>query len=89
MSTPSGLNLRHPDFAAFAVRVGRALGRETEAISALRYAEADKSAFCVENDDFGLAISTLLQNETHITAMHNARDLHSVAGSSLHRGFLN
>lgn len=28
---PTGLNKRHPDFAAFAVGIGRALGRESEA----------------------------------------------------------
>lgn len=51
--TPAGLNQRHPDFAAFAVRLGRALGREKETIAALRSAETDKSAFCVENDSIG------------------------------------
>jgi hypothetical protein len=54
--TPAGLNARHPDFARFAVRIGRALGRETETIAALRQAEADKSAFCLENDSIGAAI---------------------------------
>jgi hypothetical protein len=44
---PAGLNQRHPDFAAFAVRIGRAIGRESEAVAALRSAELDKSAFCI------------------------------------------
>ena len=35
-ATPPNLNSRHPDFAAFAVKIGRALGRETEAIAALK-----------------------------------------------------
>ena len=39
--TPPGLNPRHPDFAAFAVKIGRGLNREADAIGALRNAEAD------------------------------------------------
>lgn len=59
--TPTGLNRRHPDFAAFAVRLGRALGREAEAIAALQHAEADKSAFCLENDSIGAALLAYLR----------------------------
>jgi hypothetical protein len=55
-SVPAGLNKRHPDFAAFAVRIGRALGREAEAIAALRAAESDKSSFCLENDQVGTVL---------------------------------
>ena len=55
-SIPANLNSRHPDFAAFAVRIGRALGREAEVIAALEAAEADKSAFCLENDPVGFAL---------------------------------
>jgi hypothetical protein len=54
--TPGGLNARHPDFAAFGVRIGRALNREAETVAALRSAEADKSAFCVENDAIATAL---------------------------------
>ncbi len=54
--TPAGLNKRHPDFASFAVRIGRALDRETEAVHALQTAETDKSAFCLENDGIGAAL---------------------------------
>jgi hypothetical protein len=54
--TPPGLNERHPDFASFAVRIGRALGREAEAVAALRAAEMDKSAFCLENDTIATAL---------------------------------
>ena len=59
--TPAGLNKRHPDFAAFAVRIGRALGRESEAVAALSAAEADKSAFCLENDTIGAALIAYLR----------------------------
>ena len=59
--TPPGLNKRHPDFAAFAVRIGRALGREAEAVSALKAAEADKSAFCLENDTIAAALLARLR----------------------------
>lgn len=50
---PQGLNKRHPDFADFAVRIGRALGVEEEAIKALRAAEADKGMICLQNDSLG------------------------------------
>jgi hypothetical protein len=59
--TPAGLNRRHPDFAAFAVRLGRALNREAEAVAALKHAEADKSAFCLENDNIGAALLAYLR----------------------------
>ncbi|MGO9246828.1 MAG: bifunctional DNA primase/polymerase [Verrucomicrobiia bacterium] len=55
-AVPSGLNRRHPDFAALAVRLGRALGHEQEAIAALRAAESDKARFCLENDPVGAAL---------------------------------
>jgi hypothetical protein len=58
--TPARLNERHPDFAAFAVRIGRALGDETSAVTALRAAEVDKSAFCLENDSIGSALLAYL-----------------------------
>lgn len=65
--TPQGLNQRHPDFAAFAVRLGRALGREADAIAALRTAEADKSAFCIESDSIGAPLKILLDAEGSFT----------------------
>ncbi|MBX3743812.1 MAG: hypothetical protein KF833_00745 [Verrucomicrobiae bacterium] len=58
---PSGLNARHPDFASFAVRIGRAIGREVEAVAALSSAEADKGRFCVENDPIGAALLSLVE----------------------------
>jgi VirE N-terminal domain len=58
--TPSGLNQRHPDFAAFAVKLGRALNREAETIAALQSAEVDKSAFCLENDNIASALVAYL-----------------------------
>jgi hypothetical protein len=48
--TPQNLNLRHPDFAEMAVRIGRAIGREQETITALSLSEKDKYLFCIEND---------------------------------------
>jgi len=53
---PTGLNARHPDYADFAVKIGRALGIEREAINALRAAEADKSLFCLESDTVAPAV---------------------------------
>jgi len=58
--TPAKLNERHPDWAAFAVKIGRALGRGAEAIQGLQTAEADKSAFCLENDAIGAALLAYL-----------------------------
>jgi hypothetical protein len=65
--TPPGLNDRHPDFAAFAVKIGRALGREAEAVAALKTAEADKSAFCLENDTIGAALLAYLADAGSFT----------------------
>jgi hypothetical protein len=64
---PSGLNSRHPDFAAFAVRIGRVLGEEQEFIAALHSAEADKSRICVEQDTIGSAISELIEESGEIS----------------------
>lgn len=57
---PSGLNKRHPDFAAFAVRIGRAIGREEAFVNALRSAEMDKSRFALENDQAGALLLELI-----------------------------
>ena len=59
--TPGGLNQRHPDFAAFAVRIGRALSREAETVAALQSAETDKTAFCLENDSIAAALMSYLR----------------------------
>ncbi len=61
LPVPSNLNKRHPDFATLAVRIGRAIGRETEAVAALGAAEADKSIFNLENDEIGAALMLLLE----------------------------
>jgi hypothetical protein len=58
---PAGLNSRHPDFAHYAVRLGRAMGREAEAVAALQAAEADKGLFNLENDHIGAAVLEVLQ----------------------------
>lgn len=60
--TPKALNKRHPDFADFAVRIGRALGKEEESIQALQAAELDKSKFNLENDDLGAGILGYMEN---------------------------
>lgn len=61
---PSGLNARHPDFASLAVRIGRAMGEESEAIAAMRAAEADKGMYNLENDSIGTALLELMQSGT-------------------------
>ena len=76
--TPAKLNERHPDFAVFAVKIGRALGRETEAIQALRTAEADKSAFCLENDTIGAALLAHLNGAQSFTGTAAELALHLI-----------
>ena len=61
--TPGTINFRHPDFAAFAIRIGRALGHEPEAIAALRAAEADKTDFLIENDPVSASLLAHLRQE--------------------------
>lgn len=80
--TPSGLNARHPDFAAFGVKIGRALNREVETIAALKAAESDKAAFCLENDTIAAALLAYLANAGTFTG--TAKDLvpHLVATDS-------
>jgi hypothetical protein len=80
-STPvaTGLNRRHPDFAAFAVKIGRALGREAEAVAALKQAEADKSAFCLENDNIGAALLAYLNQARFFTGTANELKSHLVS----------
>ncbi len=65
--TPPRLNARHPDFAAFAVKLGRALAREPEMVAALKAAESDKSVFCLENDFIGAALLGYLQTAGQFT----------------------
>jgi hypothetical protein len=60
---PAGLNKRHPDFAAFAVRLGRALGCEEDAVAALAAAETDKSRLCLENDPVGAALLAMMGDD--------------------------
>lgn len=58
---PSGcINKRHPDFGAMAVKLGRTIGKETEAIAALKAAECDKSQFCLESDSVGAALLAMV-----------------------------
>ena len=65
--TPGRLNARHPDFAAFAVRIGRAMGREVEAVEALKAAERDKSLFNLENDTVGAVLLEMMQGGSLFT----------------------
>jgi 5S rRNA maturation endonuclease (ribonuclease M5) len=69
--TPEGLNQRHPDFAEFAVRIGRALNREAQMIEAMKTAEADKFAFCLENDAIASALLAYLRTVESFTGTAN------------------
>jgi hypothetical protein len=69
--TPGGLNARHPDFSSFSIRIARALNRESEMIAAMKTAEADKSAFCIENDFVGSALLVCLADGQTFTGSAN------------------
>lgn len=60
---PPGLNRRHPDWAEFALKCGRAMGREGDALAAIRSAEMDKSRFAIENDFYGSLLLQLIPAE--------------------------
>ena len=62
-AVPGGMNKRHPDFATLFVHMGRAMGREQDALDALKNAEADKSTFNLENDDVGMSIIGLMETD--------------------------
>ena len=62
-AVPGGMNKRHPDFAFLSVRLGRAMGREQDVLAALQNAEADKSTFNLENDDIGVSVIGLMEND--------------------------
>lgn len=61
---PKGLNRRHPDHAAMAFRIGRAMGMEGEAVAALQAAELDKSHFNLENDPLGVVLLELVESSS-------------------------
>jgi hypothetical protein len=65
--TPASLNHRHPDFAELAVKIGRAIGREIEAIATLKTVEQDKAMFCLENDFIGAALLDYLAQTKSFT----------------------
>lgn len=52
-----GLNQRYPDFAGLAVRVGRALGREQDAVDALRDGELEKSRLALASNPIAQLIA--------------------------------
>lgn len=56
-------NRRHPDFGKAAVRIGRALGVEDEAVKALHAVEADKYLFNLKNDVFGELFMRLVTHQ--------------------------
>jgi len=67
---PPGLNSRHPDFAAFAIRIGRAIGHGEAMIRVLTRAEIDKHLLNLENSAVGEALLSMITqgNSFHGTA---------------------
>jgi hypothetical protein len=76
------LNQRHPDFAAFAVKLGRAMSREAETIAALQSAEMDKAAFCLENDSIAAALLAYLATAGTFTGTAAELRQHLIATDS-------
>lgn len=60
------INRRHPEFADFAVRCGRAMGCEREAIRALSTAEVDKSVLPLMNDTIAKEIVAVLMAQEKV-----------------------
>ncbi|MDD2598357.1 MAG: hypothetical protein PHO37_03910 [Kiritimatiellae bacterium] len=58
---PKGLNRRHPDWAEFAVKCGRAMGQEQHVLAAIKSAEAGKSVFALENNWIGAMLTSVLR----------------------------
>jgi len=58
---PKGLNRRHPDWAEFAVRCGRAMDQEDHVLAAIKSAECDKSKFAIENNWIGSILRDVLE----------------------------
>lgn len=55
---PRGMNRRHPDWAGWVYRLGRAAGLAQAAESAIRENESFKAMFAVQNDAFGKFLLT-------------------------------
>ena len=53
---PKNINARHPDFATFAMKIGRAMGQEHLSLICLNNAEKDKSMFNIENNTAGACL---------------------------------
>lgn len=84
---PSGLNQRFPDFAALALRVGRALKMEEDAAAALLDAEADKSRLALANDDVAQGIrSYVLRVERFLGTASQLADILGDSDPQLQRG---
>jgi len=69
---PEGLNRRHPDWGALAVRLGRAIGTESWVIEALRRAEIDKAAFVIENHPIFRALKDVVERDHQIRGSADA-----------------
>ena len=70
------LNARHPDWAVFAIRVGRALGIEKEAIEALQMTEADKAVLMTESNDIIDLVLRFLREKGDCRFVGTSKDLH-------------
>ena len=60
----SSINMRHPEYAEFSVRCGRAMGCEGEAIRALSTAEIEKAVLPLMNEIIAKEIVAVLVSQT-------------------------
>jgi hypothetical protein len=60
---PKGMNRRHPDWAQWVYKLGRAAGKSEEAEKAIRENEGYKALFSVANDAFGRFILAAMKQQ--------------------------
>jgi hypothetical protein len=69
---PKGMNRRHPDWAQWVYKLGRAAGKSEEAEKAIRENEGYKALFSVANDAFGrFLLAAMKQQKTEFRGTAN------------------
>lgn len=79
------VNRRHPDWGAIAVKTGRALGIEEQAVKALQAAEMDKYVSNLKSDAFGEMVMRLVRQPMTVDAAHFAELIKHEYGEDYYR----
>jgi vacuolar-type H+-ATPase catalytic subunit A/Vma1 len=79
------VNRRHPDWGAIAVKTGRALGIEEQAVKALQAAEMDKYVSNLKSDAFGEMVMRLVRQPMTVDAAHFAELIKREYGEDYYR----